>query len=246
MDESTAPSNTPSQEKVMPNLSYETKGDDRLLTVLTKKVEEMEREIHDLKVKKILEETSLPEEMLEANGLLPSQPQKLKRGRGYRPLLRSEIEEAKKHSIFGAQQAKYLGVAISTYKKYAKMHGLWEPRPDSKGKKRTPDPNSGKYPLNQILNGDFNGNPAVNDWMVKKKLFRNQTFPLECAICGYNKTRFGSEWPILLVDHMDEDRTNFKKENIRLLCLNCTAECGRGYWTRGFRSFDPDWKPALT
>lgn len=243
MEENQNPNTSSIQQESLPNLSYDTKGDDRLVAIMYKKMEQIEKEFHEFKVKKILDETSLPPELLEQNGLIPTQPPKLKRGKGYRPILRSEIEEAKKYSIFGAQQARYLGVHINTYKKYAKIHGLWEPHPDSKGKKRVPDPNSGKYPLNAILNGDFNGNPRITDWMVKKKLFRNKTFPLECSICGYNKTRIGSEWPILLVDHIDENRTNWKKDNLRLLCYNCTVECGRGYWTRGFRVFDPDWTP---
>lgn len=232
--------NTSSFQEVTPNLSYETKGDERVIAILTKKVEEMERELHDLKVKKILDETQLPQELLHENNLIPHPPRKLKCGKGYRPILRSEIEEAKKHSIFGAGQARWLGIAVTTYKKYAKLYGLWEPRPDSKGKTRTPDPNSGMYPLSRILNGDFNGHKAMNDWKVRKKLFRNKTLPMECSQCGYNKTKLGGEWPILLLDHIDGDKNNFKLENLRFLCWNCTVECGRGYLRRGFHSFDPD------
>jgi ribosomal protein L13E len=228
----------------IPKLSYEINGSDRLLAVILKKQEAMERELHDLKVTKILEETQLPPELLKANGLFPTLPKrKLKRGRGFRPLLRSEIEEAKQHSGFGAQQAKYLGVHKATYAKYAKLYGLWEPQPNLKGKKRNINPDGGKYPLNRILNGEFDSVAKVNDWMVKRKLLKTDIFPRCCSICGYDKTRLGGTYPILLLDHMDGNRRNFKRDNLRYLCWNCTVECGRGYLTRMFRSFDRDWKP---
>jgi hypothetical protein len=233
MNELSTPPLTPNTSSVeVPKL----KGDDRVLAVILRRQENMERELHDLKVKKILDETQFPQEVLEHNNLLPLLPARTTRGRGYRPLLRSEIEEAKKHSIFGAYQARFLGVHVSTYKKYAKAFGLWAPMPKAKGKKHPQNPDGGKYPLNRILLGDFNGNPSVTDWMAKRKMFRAKT-------CGYNKKRLGREYPILLVDHLDGDRKNFKLDNLRFLCLNCTAECGRGYLTRGFRTFDPEWTP---
>lgn len=245
MEELSNQSNTTSSlAPEVPKLSYETKGNERLLATVLKRVEEMEKELHDLKVKKILDETQLPPELLEQNGLIqPHQPRRTVRGRGYRPLLRSEIEEAKKHSGFGAQQAKFLGVHITTYKKYAKLYGLWEPQPNLKGKKRNVNPDGGKYPLNRILTGEFNGIPQVNDWMVKRKLLKTDIFPKCCSICGYDKKRLGGTYPILLLDHLNGDRKDFKKDNLRYLCWNCTVECGRGYMTRMFRSFDPDWKP---
>jgi len=237
-----SPNTSSFQQEVTSSLTYETKGENRLVTVLYKKVEQIERELYDLKVKKILDETQLPLELLAHNNLLPSIPRRLKRGRGYRPILRSEIEEAKKYSIFGSQQAKFLGVKLPTYRKYAKLHGLWEPQPHAKGRDQQHNPNIGKYPLPRILTGEFDGNPAVSDWMVKRKLLRSGTFPECCNICGYNKRRITDKYVSLIVDHKDGDKSNFKLENLRLLCWNCTIECGRGYLRRGFHTFDPDWR----
>lgn len=245
MEELSNQNNTSSLAPEIPKLSYDTKGNDRLLATVLKRVEEMEKELHDLKVEKILDETQLPPALLEQNGIIqPFQKHKTLRGRGYRPILRSEIEESIKHSGFGAQQAKFLGVHVATYRKYAKLYGLWNPQPNLKGKKRNLNPDSGKYPLNRILTGEFNGIPQVNDWMVKRKLLKTDIFPKCCAECGYNKKRFGSTQPLLLIDHLDGDKKNFKKENLRYLCWNCTGECGRGYHTRMFNTIDPDWNRA--
>jgi len=236
---------TASQESpnlgTLPSLQTAT-GDERLVAVLYKKVEEMEKKVHELETKKILDETQLPQEILESNGLLPAPPKKLKRGRGFRPLLQSEIEEVKKKSPFAAQQARLLGVSFDTYKKYAKLYGIYEPAlPDQTGKVRFFDPEKGKFPLTRILAGEFRDNKAVSDWMVKDKLIRSGTFPPKCNICGYDKRRIVDNKIALLLDHKDGDRRNFALDNLQLLCLNCTFECGRGYIRRGNHTFDADW-----
>jgi len=223
------------------NLTYETTGNDRLVSILYRKVEAMEKKVYDLETKKIIDETQIPNEILENSGLLPNKPKKLKRGRGYRPLLQSEIEEAKKHGVSCPAQARWMGVALSTYKKYSKKYGIWHPNPTVKGKRRTFDPTRGKYPLVKILAGEFNGNPAISEWVVRKKLLLGGTFPSKCDICGYDKRRIGDNKICLLLDHKDGDMKNFKLENLRLLCLNCTFECGRGYIRNGKHTFDPDW-----
>ena len=227
------------------SLDYTVTGDNRLVTILCKKVDEIEKELYDLKVKKIIEETKFPPHILQQNNLFPKIKQKFKRGRGYRPILKSEIEEAKKHHVFCADQARYVGVGIETYKKYAIQHGLWEPHPYTKGKKQPHDPNKGKYPLNRILVGEFNGHHMVTDWMVKLKLLRAGIFPEYCNICSYDKRRITDKHVSLLLDHKDGDNKNYKLDNLQLLCWNCTIECGRGYLRRRINMFDPDWSDHM-
>jgi hypothetical protein len=207
---------------------------------LYKKVEDLDKEVHELKTKKILDETQLPPEILEQNGMLPPSPNKLRRGRGARPLLRSEIEDAIKHSPFCSDQARYLGVSRLTYRKYALPLGLYKPQPHHKGCKKPWGPEKGKYPLSKILAGEFNGNPLVSDETVKPKLLKSG-WPEECAICGYKTKHISNGKVPLILDHMDGDRQNFKRENLRLLCWNDTIECGRGYLRRGIRYFDANW-----
>jgi hypothetical protein len=223
------------------SLEATTKGDERLVTILFKKIEELEQNVHTLQTKQIIDELQLPTEVLANSGLLPSKPKKLKRGLGYRPLLQSEIEEAKTKSPFAAQQARWLGVSAQTYKKYAKLYGIYSPSPHSKGKRNLFDPQRGRFPLNKILEGQFRDNPSVCDWMVKDKLIRSGTFPPKCNICGYDKRRITDDKIALLLDHKDGDRRNYLIDNLQLLCLNCTFECGRGYIRRGKHTFDVDW-----
>lgn len=223
------------------SLNHETKGNDRLVSILYKKVEELDKKVHDLETKKIIEETQLPMEILENNGFLPRPIKKLKKGKGYRPLLQSEIEEAKKHGVSAAGHARWMGVATSTFIKYAKLYGIYEGGWKGRGKNLNYDPDRGKYPLNKILAGEFNDTLAVNEWMVKKKMLANKMMVERCNICGYNMKRALDNKICLILDHKDGDRRNFKKDNLQLLCLNCTFECGRGYIRRGKTLFDPDW-----
>jgi len=224
--------------QISSSLDYNTKGEARHFAIIYRDIEELKKKVNDIEHKKILDETQLPPEVLEQNGLLPHRPTKLKRGRGYRPLLKSEIEEAKTHSPFAAAQARWLGVHHNTYKKYAKLYGIYEPKPNEKGKRNMFDPDRGKYPLKEILEGKY---PDVSDWTVKDKLIRSGTLPPKCNICGYDKRRIVDQKICLLLDHKDGNKKNFKLENLQLLCLNCTFECGRGYIRRGNHMFDPDW-----
>lgn len=224
------------------SLTYDTKGDERLVTVLYKRMEEMEKKLHNLETKKVIDETQLPPEILASSGLLPPPPKKTKRGRGYRPILQSEIEEVQKKSNFASQQARLLNISFSTFKKYAQMYGIYKPSlPTEPGEHHPFDPERGKFPLSRILKGEFRDTKAVCAWMVKDKLVRSGTFPPKCNICGYDKRRIIDNKIALLLDCKNGDKRDFTLENLQLLCLNCTFECGRGYIRRGKHMFDPDW-----
>ena len=156
--------------------------------------------------------------------------------------MQSEIEESKQHSPFVAGQARYLGISECTFKKYALLYGLYDPKPNSKGKRNLFDPNRGRYPISKIVAGEFNGNPVISNWMVRDKLIRSKLFVPQCNICGYNKRRVPDRKMYLLLDHKDGDLNNWKIDNLQLLCGNCTFECGRGYIRRGKHMFsmEPD------
>ncbi|HOT89152.1 MAG TPA: hypothetical protein PLC59_02345 [Bacteroidales bacterium] len=220
---------------------HTARGDERLMGVLFKEMQKLKEKIHELETKKILDETSLSPEILSSNGLLPEPPSIIKRGRAWRPILRSEIEEALKVSPFCSDQARHLGVAISTYRKYAKQHGLWNPQPHHKGCRKAPwSPEKGKYPLSKILQGEFNGHKNLREWVVRNKLLKAKIFPEECSHCGYNERHIISKRVPLLIDHLNGDGLDWKLENIRFLCWNCTVQVGRGYMTRGIKKFDPN------
>lgn len=227
------------------NLSYDVKGDNRLVAVIYKTVEELKQKVHDLETKKIIDETQLPPEILERSGLMPVKERRLKRGAGYRPLLQSEIIEAQKHSVFAAGQARWLGISFTTFKRWAIQYGIYKSNPNHKGMTWVRDPERGMYPLSKILAGELNDNQKVTAWMVRYKLMNSNVFPLRCNICGYDKKRIVDGKIGILLDHKNGNRRDFRKDNLQFLCLNCMFECGRGYINRGKFMFDSDWSKQL-
>jgi len=141
--------------------------------------------------------------------------------------LEGEILEAQSKHDCAAACARYLGVNYTTYRKYAKMYGLFKINPWGKGsKKRYWDPNKGKYPLNRILQGEF---PNYPTFRLKDLLIRSETMKPECQQCGFGEKRITDEKIPLILNFEDGNEKNHKLENMRLLCYNCTFICGRGY-----------------
>lgn len=221
----------------IPKLNYGLEDKDRVIAILLKDVQTMKEELHTLKTEKVLSETGLPQDVLEENGLFPEPPKKRKRGRGFRPLLLSEILEAKEHSVNEAGAARYLGVSDKTYKKYAKEFQLWNPKPNIRGKRNIFDPERGKYPLSEILEGKH---PNVSPFRIKDKLIRSGKKQPVCEHCGFSERRVTDGKVPLLLNFLDDNPKNHSIDNMKLYCLNCTFMCGRGYIRNGKHWFDPD------
>ena len=98
-----------------------------ILSGLLRRVQSLEDKVHKLETDTLIEVTGLPPEVLAENGLLPDPPATTRKGRGYRPLLKSEIIEARAKCKTEAATARRLGVSFKTLKKYSKDFGLWQP-----------------------------------------------------------------------------------------------------------------------
>jgi hypothetical protein len=62
----------------------------------------------------------------ELQQLIQQNSKRTKRGMGAKPLLESEIRDAQSKSISAFAAARTLGISYNTYKKYAKMYGIFE------------------------------------------------------------------------------------------------------------------------
>jgi hypothetical protein len=163
---------------------------------------------------------------------------KLKRGRGSRPLLQSEIEIAQSVSKSGREAARKLGISYLTYRKYARMYGMHTLiNQSNKGIKKNVDPNMGKYPITELLEGKF---PEYPVYRLKDKLIRSKAKESCCEMCGYKERRIVDGKIPLLLNFEDGNPKNHKLENIKLLCYNCTFVAGKGFIKRGTKQFDPD------
>ena len=216
-------------------------AESKVLESVVRELQEVKKKVADLENKTVLEELQLPEEDLRAIGIFKEDPRRLRKGRGARPLLESEIKEAQEHCNNATACARYLHVGYNCYKKWAKAYGLFKTNPWGKGdKKRYWAPDKGKYPLNQILEGKF---PEYPIYRLKDLLIRSGTKKTECENCGFEEHRITDNKMPLLISFKDGNEKNHLLENIEILCYNCMFLTGRGYIRRGkveFNFLDPD------
>lgn len=144
----------------------------------------------------------------------------LKRGLGSRQLLESEIREAQGKSRSAKDTARTLGVSYNTYKKYAKMYGIFDIdyNPTNVPIERRLKLTVGKYPLSEILQGKYPNYPITK---LKRRLIKNDVFPECCTACGFDEVRVTDGKAPLLLDFLDGNWQNHRLENLRFLCYNC-------------------------
>lgn len=204
---------------------------EQLLTTFAREIADLKKKVGAIENNKVIETLQLPPDVLEAAGIAQD-PKRLRRGRGARPLLESEIKEAyEKMDNCSTAAARYLGVNYKTFQKHSKRYGLWRTNPWGKGsKKRLYSPDKGKYPLNQILDGKF---PEYPIYRLKDLLIRSGTKEAKCEMCGFSDKRIVDEKMPLLINFEDGNQKNHKLENIKIYCYNCTFLYGKGYIRRG-------------
>lgn len=208
----------------------------RLIEQLIKTVNDLKQEVSLIKNDKVLEALHLPEDIAIQSGLVePKKKRRLKSGWGWRPLLKSEIEDAYKHSETAAGAARYLGVYIDTFKKYAKQLGMWKTNQNVKGVKKPRNPDAGRYPLSEILDGKH---PNVPIYRIKEKLFRSGLKKEQCEQCGFCEKRITDGRIPLILNFEDGNSKNHKLENLRVFCYNCTFTSGKGFIHRGDNGYE--------
>ena len=141
-------------------------------------------------------------------------------------LLQSQIEAAMHNTNSNAEASRYLRVSYDTYKKYAKLYKnadgitLFDKHKNQQGKgiSKLNKGERAKYPLDEILEGKHPKYPASR---LKQRILRECIFEEKCSNCGFDERRITDLTVPLLLDHIDGDTTNHKKDNLRLLCYNC-------------------------
>ena len=158
---------------------------------------------------------------LESNGNVPPIDNRvIKRGWGARPLLESEIRNAQDQSKSATEAANLLRVSYNTYKKYAKLYGLFDRLKMKPGtyEHRKKHIKNRSYHIDDLINGKH---PKYPLHRFKSKLFNSGYVPQICSCCGFSEARISDgKYPILL-DFLDGNLNNRVLENIRPLCFNC-------------------------
>jgi hypothetical protein len=160
-------------------------------------------------------------EEIKEEGFFPNLQEKItKRGLGARPILESQIKAAQAKSLSARQAAKTLGISYNTYKKYAKLYGIFEDlkNPYGVGIQRDVKIRNIKYNIEDLINGKHVHYPIHK---FKNKLFDSGYLPKVCGSCGFSEERITDGKMPLLIDFLDGNLNNRKLDNIRPLCYNC-------------------------
>jgi len=215
-------------------VNSETVDWEQTVMKMLKDIEYLKEKVYAIESDKLTEYFKLPPAEVE-NQFMTNPPNRVGVGRGSRPIIESEIKEALEHVDCMAAVARYLGCAPKTLKKYAKKYGLWKPNPQGRGAltEKIHDVNSGKYPLNQILEGKI-VHPTPSK--LKNLLFRSGMKKKCCERCGWKESREDGVFP-LVINFIDGNPQHQTIDNIKIYCYNCTF-CLRGYIRRGTVVFD--------
>jgi hypothetical protein len=143
-----------------------------------------------------------------------------KRGLGAQPLLESQIKAAQENSRSAFEAARLLGVSYNTYKKYAKLYGIFEDlkNPYGIGIEKAKKIKNKKYHIDDLIDGKHLHYPLHK---FKNKLFDSGYVPKVCGSCGFSEARITDGKMPLLIDFLDGNLNNRKLDNIRPLCYNC-------------------------
>ena len=150
-------------------------------------------------------------------------------GTGREPLnlLKANVIYAMENSKSNMEAARFLRVSYPTYKKYAKMYkdddtgtSLFEKHKNQQGigVAKPYNVKKGKYSMEDILEGAYPEYPVSN---LKKRIITNSILEEKCDNCNFCERRVVDYTIPLLLDHMDGDRTNHRRWNLRMLCYNC-------------------------
>jgi hypothetical protein len=206
---------------------------------LKQELQELKELVRKIHLQQLSDELQLPIEVIENSGEV-RRLRRTKSGVGAIPILESEIREAQEKTKTAAAAAKYLNVDYNTYRKYAKLFGIWKINEDYKRDPYYTSADKGKYPVSRILAGEFPDYPV---YRLKDKLIKGHIKKPECEQCGWKERRITDNKMPLLLNFQDGNYKNHKLENIRLLCYNCTFCSGTGYIRKGKKYHvldDPD------
>jgi hypothetical protein len=168
----------------------------------------------------------------------------------YKGLQLSEevIRNAIKNTRSNREAAAWLKVSYKTWKKYAKSYtdertgrtlfdihmaagGKGIPKVRARGNRANPRALELGY---QLITGQYCTPERVNE--LSKRLMKDGRLGYCCKECGYAQKRpIDMKMPLLL-NFVNNDRTDWREENLRWLCYNCSFILALDYTKRATRA----------
>jgi hypothetical protein len=138
-----------------------------------------------------------------------------------KPLSKEMIVAAQAKTKSNMAAARYLHVSYQHYKRYAKMYKIFEGHKNQSGK-GIPKflKGTGKEPaLLDIIEGRVSSahfSPAK----IKYRLIEEGYLSEQCSMCGFQERRVLDYKMPLLLHFKDNNKSNYTRNNIELLCYN--------------------------
>ena len=143
-------------------------------------------------------------------------------------LTKDQILRAMKHTKSNMAAARFLGCSYPHYKQYAKLYKnedgktLFEVHLNRQGKGISKHLYKKKdiTPIMDILEGRVDvSNYSPKD--IKERLLHESLIAEECTCCEFNERRVVDYKVPLILNFKDNNKKNWKLENLELLCYNC-------------------------
>lgn len=138
-----------------------------------------------------------------------------------KPLSKEMIVAAQANTKSNMAAARYLHVSYQHYKRYAKMYKLFEGHKNQSGK-GIPKflKGTGKEPaLLDIIEGRVSAS-HFSPAKIKYRLIEEGYLLEQCSMCGFQERRVLDYKMPLLLHFKDNNKSNYSRENIELLCYN--------------------------
>lgn len=126
--------------------------------------------------------------------------------------------------------ARYSLVAYNTYKKFAKLYrdeetgkSLWELHMNMSGKgiPKSLTSKGERIDIQDLMEGKV---PIdhFTPTKIKQIILREGILEEKCAICGFNERRVVDTKVPLVLHHLNGNNRDYRRENLELLCYNCS------------------------
>ena len=142
-----------------------------------------------------------------------------------RVLMQSQIESAMRVTRSNRAAAEYLRVSYGLYKKYAKVYknsagvSLFDVHLNQAGRGMSKTSVSQKrFLLDDILLGKY---PQYSREKLLRRMIVNGYIEESCSHCGFAQRRPTDLKTPLILNFINGNNTDFRRENLEVLCYNC-------------------------